>query len=149
MKSTQARSLKTGDRVPCGDQGTLTVVAVDNLEDTDGIVKVVLRGSDGDEWESELKPDQEVVVDDGVGTVITGKDNIRMVGYLQLAHRLALEINTGMGFRQSSLTAARSAGFTKSRRKIGALKDIVAIIKANHPDPNWEPSGAIAKALAK
>lgn len=91
-------------------------------------------------------------------TIIDTPEGMLMVGLLQHAHRLALEINTGMGFRQSSLAILRRLDVTldggatyrpvtiKGTKK-GALKDLVKLIKEINPD--YTESDSIAKAMAK
>lgn len=59
--------------------------------------------------------------------------------------RLALEVKTGMGFRSSTLQAARRWGFTHKGTKRGALLDCIALRRVSNPD--YEPSDVIASAF--
>lgn len=79
-------------------------------------------------------------------TVIDTPEGIQMFALLQVTHRLALEINTGLKFRQSSLAAVQRAGYTTKRTKKGALQDMVTLIQSMRAD--WEPSDTITRALA-
>lgn len=79
-------------------------------------------------------------------TTIDTPEGIRMFGLLQIAHRLALEVNTGMGFRQSSLAAAKRAGLTTKSTKKGALRDVIGVIQ--EANPAYEPGDTIVRALA-
>lgn len=78
--------------------------------------------------------------------VLDTPEQINMFAILQATHRLALEINTGLKFRQSTLSALQHAGYTNKRTKKGALRDMVNVIKEMRPD--YEPSGTIVRALA-
>lgn len=80
-------------------------------------------------------------------TTIDTPEGIEVAGLLALAHRLALEINTGMGSRVSSLGIARRRGLTTKRTKKGALEDVVAAIKDKWP--GYEPRSTVARALGK
>lgn len=81
------------------------------------------------------------------GTMLDQPEQIQMFALLQAAHRLSLEINTGMKFRQSTLAAVQRAGITTKKTKKAALKDLVAaIVEAN---PNFEPAGSMQRALDK
>lgn len=77
-------------------------------------------------------------------------------GLLQLMYRLALECNTSLKFRQSTLAVVQRLAFevdgemvpiTTKRTKKGALKDLVAAY-TKYVDPNYEPSDVITKAIA-
>lgn len=90
-------------------------------------------------------------------TVLDTPSQIQAFGLLQLIHRLALEINTSMKFRQSTLAVVQRLAFevdgtevpvTNKRTKKGALKDLVdAYVK--YVDPNYEVKSTVAQALAK
>lgn len=81
------------------------------------------------------------------GTMLDRPEQIQMFALLQSAHRLSLEINTGMKFRQSTLAAVQRAGITTKKTKKAALKDLVAaIIEAN---PNYVPGATMLRALGK
>lgn len=88
----------------------------------------------------------------GGGTMITGKDDIRFFALLQLAHGIALEMNTNlrMSSRISTLQAARNMGLVPEGRrpqKKALLRLVVQAIRETKPD--YEPSGSVAKALAQ
>lgn len=83
---------------------------------------------------------------------------INMFALLQSAHRLALEINTGLKFRQSTLSAlhrievvitnpdgSEQVMRVTGRTKKNALKDLVAIITT--VDPRYKVSATIKKAM--
>ncbi len=66
------------------------------------------------------------------GTVVLDKpEEIKMFGLLQARARLHIEMNTGMGFRQSTLGALQRAGITDKRTKKGALADLNQLIAAH------------------
>lgn len=57
-----------------------------------------------------------------MSTMITGEANLRVVGLLQLRHRLHLELGpSGARFRQSTLQAIRRAGIADTRDRWTAL----------------------------
>lgn len=79
------------------------------------------------------------------GTVLDTPEDIQMFGLLQAAHRLSLEINTGMKFRQSTLSALQRAGITTKKTKKAALNDLVGVIVA--ANPNYVPGATMLRAL--
>jgi hypothetical protein len=79
--------------------------------------------------------------------ILDQPEQIQMFAYLQSLHRLALEINTGLKFRQSTLAAVQNAGITSKRTKKGALKDLLAFIL--EINPSYEPGETILRALGK
>jgi hypothetical protein len=81
--------------------------------------------------------------------VLDTPEQIQMFALLQAAYRLALEINSPLKFRQSTLAALQHAGITSKRTKKGALEDLVLKIKKEHNDPNWEPKDSLARALGE
>lgn len=80
-----------------------------------------------------------------MSVVIDTPEGIQMFALLQVTHRLALEINTGLKFRQSSLAAVQRAGYTSKRTKKSALKDMVTLLQEMRPD--YVPRDSIARAL--
>lgn len=84
--------------------------------------------------------------------IITGKDDIRVAALLTLAHGIALEMETGLKPTRnfSALNIARYHGLipegTKPQKKKILRLTVQAIREAL---PGWEPSGSVAKALAK
>lgn len=81
------------------------------------------------------------------GTMLDRPEQIQMFALLQAAHRLSLEIKTGMKFRQSTLAAVQRAGITTKKTKKGALVDLIAVIQETNP--NYVVSGTIQAALDK
>lgn len=79
------------------------------------------------------------------GTILDRPEQIRVAGMLQLVHRLAIEIKTGMKFRGSTLKLCQVNGFTKARTKHAALVDMVAALKVAWPE--YEPSKSVQAAL--
>lgn len=86
-------------------------------------------------------------------TTIDTPEGIRMFGLLQVAHLLALEINTGMKYSNawSPLAIAQKRGLTHKRTKRGALKDVIAVISAEWPKNGapYTPSASMLKALGR
>lgn len=87
--------------------------------------------------------------------MLTEPSQIQAFGLLQLMHRLALEINTTMKFRQSSLAVVQRLAFevdgelvpiTDKRTKKGALRDLVAVY-IQYVDPTYVPGDTIQKAM--
>lgn len=62
--------------------------------------------------------------------ILDTPEQIAMFGLLAMRGRLHIEINTGVKFRQSSLTALQQAGITSKRTKKGALADLNAHIES-------------------
>jgi hypothetical protein len=88
------------------------------------------------------------IENDGGGFTITGPD-IATFRVLQVAHGLALEINTGMRLSShgSVMNVARSMCGTSKRTKKGVLRDFIAWIQSQRPD--FEPGPNVVKAMAK
>lgn len=80
-------------------------------------------------------------------TVIDTPEGLHAFALLQTIHRLALEINTGLKFRQSTLAAVQRAGYTAKKTKKGALQDMVEAMQEF--DPDWNPSPTVQRALEK
>lgn len=67
--------------------------------------------------------------------IIDTPAGIAMFALLQLAHALALEINTGMKMGRGSLVKVATArGLTDQRTKKGALRDVIAHIQQVNPE---------------
>lgn len=81
------------------------------------------------------------------GFVIDTPEGIAIAGVLQITHRLALEINTGLKSRVNTLAVAQKMGFTTARTRKGALKDMVALLQSMRSD--YIPSASIERALSK
>ncbi len=98
-------------------------------------------------------PNGECVVDTTTqesAIVLDTPPQIAAAGILQLIYRLALEINNGMKFRQSTLAIVQRLEIngkmvTSKRTKKGALKDLVAAWQSI--DPSYAPRSTVAKAL--
>lgn len=79
--------------------------------------------------------------------ILDTPDQIQMFALLQSAYRLSLEINTGLKYRQSTLSALRRAGITDKRTKRGALLDLISVIQVLNP--SYEISPTLQSALDK
>jgi hypothetical protein len=60
--------------------------------------------------------------------VIDKEWQIALLGLQQAKHRLRIELNTGMKFRQSTLKVLQRAGYTKARTREDALADIEGML---------------------
>lgn len=80
------------------------------------------------------------------GTMVTGED-IDVLRFMMGLRAVAMEVATGMkptrGF--SALAFAAEYG-VKARTKKAALEGLVEVMKK--ADPEWEPKGTVARALA-
>lgn len=80
------------------------------------------------------------------------RNDMTWVALLQLAYRLAVEINSGMKFRQSTLAIVQRIEIngervTSARTKKAALADLVS--KMQELNPSFEISSSLARALAR
>lgn len=82
------------------------------------------------------------------GFVIDTPEGIRAYGLLQVAHMLALEINTGLRHsRGSTADTARSLCGSTKRVKVAVLADYCDWLPSQVD--GWAPSASIARALSR
>ncbi len=87
----------------------------------------------------------------GDAVTLTGSQ-VHVASYLALAHRLALEVTTGLPFSNrgpSTMSIAKRVCGSPRQTKRGVLADLVAFIKRPDVHPTWEPGASITRALAK
>lgn len=85
------------------------------------------------------------------GLVITGTEDINTYALLTLASALAFKINTGMEMsRIPALQGAKNLGIIPKDKRGNAKTALkLTVQRIREGKPGYEPSGTIAKALAK
>jgi hypothetical protein len=80
--------------------------------------------------------------------VLDGTESVSMYQLLSNIHALALEINTGMGRRLSTVKWAQVVGLSKKRTKKGVLTDLITAFTKNF-DADYTPGESVRRALQK